>query len=130
MVLNSYITIFSTTKTQNVPYNSGAKVIFFYSQLQCTSILAVYGSWKVKKKNCIHTTFLIFFILSSTFHFAFTLLFLSSCFCAVMNSHYFSSLRVSVQWFLWLWWRLWLCVGGLMKYNFIVMFILVYCVKS
>ena len=28
-VLNSYITIFSTIKYQNVPYNGGAKVIFF-----------------------------------------------------------------------------------------------------
>ena len=28
--LNSYIAIFSTTKTQNVPCNSGAKAIFFW----------------------------------------------------------------------------------------------------
>ena len=28
-VLNSYITIFSTIKYQNVPYNGGAKAIFF-----------------------------------------------------------------------------------------------------
>ena len=31
VVLNSYIAIFSTTKTQDVPCNSGAKVIFFCS---------------------------------------------------------------------------------------------------
>ena len=31
VVLNSYIAIFSTTKYQNVPYNGGAKSIFFGS---------------------------------------------------------------------------------------------------
>ena len=30
-VLNNYIAIFNTTKTQNVPCNSGAKAIFFGS---------------------------------------------------------------------------------------------------
>ena len=30
VVLNSYIAIFSTTKYQNVPYNGGAKTIFFW----------------------------------------------------------------------------------------------------
>ena len=41
---------------------------------------------------------------------------------------------VVVQWFLWVWWWLWLwlwlCVGGWIKYYFIVVFILFYCVKS
>ena len=31
VVLNSYIAIFSTTKYQNMPYNGGAKTIFFGS---------------------------------------------------------------------------------------------------
>ena len=35
-----------------------------------------------------------------------------------------------VQWFLWIWCWLWLCIGGWMKYYFIVMFILFYCVKN
>ena len=35
-----------------------------------------------------------------------------------------------VQWFLWVWWWLWLCVSGWMKYYFIIVFILFYCVKS
>ena len=36
---------------------------------------------------------------------------------------------VVVQWFLWVWWWLWWCVDGWMKYYFIVVFILFYCVK-
>ena len=35
-----------------------------------------------------------------------------------------------VLWWLWLWLWLWLCVGGWMKYYFIVVFILFYCIKS
>ena len=35
-----------------------------------------------------------------------------------------------MQWFLWIWWWLWWCVDGWMKYYFIVVFILFYCVKS
>ena len=37
---------------------------------------------------------------------------------------------VVVQWFSWVWWWLWLCVGSWMKYYFILVFILFYCVKS
>ena len=33
VVLNSYIAIFSTIKYQNVPYNGGAKTIFFGSSV-------------------------------------------------------------------------------------------------
>ena len=36
VVLNSYITIFSTTKNQNVLCNSGTDAIFLAPQLQCT----------------------------------------------------------------------------------------------
>ena len=33
-------------------------------------------------------------------------------------------------WFPWLWWWLWLCFSCWMKYYFIVVFILFYCIKS
>ena len=57
VVLNNYIAIFSTTKYENVPYNDGAKVIFFGSKL----LLAVHCNWKVKKKKlCIHNIFYYF----------------------------------------------------------------------
>ena len=59
-MLNSYITIFSTTKYQNMPYNGRAKTIYF---LALQLLLTVHCSWKVKKKKMkknylyVHTTF-------------------------------------------------------------------------
>ena len=72
-MLNSYIDIFSTTKYQNVPCNSGAKVIFFWlHSYSAQPLLVVHYSWKVKNKKikkikilfCVHTAF-IFLIATS-----------------------------------------------------------------
>ena len=66
VVLNSYIAIFSTTKTQKVPSHSGAKAMFFGS----TAIMHSYF-WLctvAERQNiyiyiyiCVHTTFLILY---------------------------------------------------------------------
>ena len=117
VVLNSYITIFSTTKYQNIPCNSGAKLYFL------APYLPVHCSWKVN-----------FFILRSHY-FSYFLFFLSHF---ILCSHYFSSLLVFAYTLLFLFlclyvvisiWWMWLCFDGWMKYYFIIMFILFYCVK-
>ena len=56
-MLNSYIAIFCTTKNQNVPYNGGAKAIFFGST---ATVHSYFWLCMVKKKTfylCVHTTF-------------------------------------------------------------------------
>ena len=71
MVLNSYIVIFSTTKTQNVPRNSEAKVIFFGST---ATVHSYFWLCTVTERFffffCLRSHyFSYFFILSSAFHY-------------------------------------------------------------
>ena len=93
-MLNSYIDIFSTTKYQNVPCNSGAKAIFFWlHSYSAQPLLVVHYSWKDKNKlNKIKIIILC-----------------SHCF--YLSHHYFSvSLLMSTMHSYYFW--LWLCFGG------------------
>ena len=68
MELNSYITIFSTAKYQNVPCNNGAKTIFFGSTATHNyfSLSTVTERYQKKKIYwCIHTTFYYFTFLQA-----------------------------------------------------------------
>ena len=82
--LNNYIAIFSITKTQNVPYNSGAKTIFFDS----TATVHNYF-WLCTVAERLKN---IFFILRSH-NFSYFLFFLLHF---ILRSHYFSSLCVAM----------------------------------
>ena len=109
VVLNSYIVIFSTTKTQNVFYNSEAKTIFFGS----TATMRRYF-WLCTVADryfCfiflfyVHTIFLIFysffcilFYVHTTFPISVSLCSDSFCQWFILRSRYFSSLCVFVQW--------------------------------
>ena len=73
VVLNSYIAIFSTTKYQNVPYNGGAKAIFFGSTTTMHSycILCV-------RSHCYYYFILIFYL----FLYIVFLFVRSQCYCS------------------------------------------------
>ena len=92
VVLNSYIAIFSTTKYQNVPYNGGAKAIFFGSIATVHIYFWLCTIAKKKKKIiCAFTLLLIIlliFILSSIL---ISLLLRSYCYCLCGHTSFTSS---------------------------------------
>ena len=74
VVLSSYIAIFSTTKYQNVPCNSGVKSIFFGSVATMHSYFWLCIVAKSFFFFYIHTAFVSLLRVSLNVHHAFTLL--------------------------------------------------------
>ena len=90
-VLNSYITIFSTVKYQNVPYNGGAKAIFFCSIVTVPATFDCALQPKGIKKKFIICTFTLFLIISLIFILSFifiSLLQRSHCYCLCIHTSF------------------------------------------